>query len=107
MPIHINVYVNSKPIKAYHIGRLEGEAHDDSINTYVMFAGGVNENPRWDDGERFTHRYGDGIDVCIAKGIQALMSVECLEDHDFLRGKSHFIYCNNCGQRLQYDPDMP
>lgn len=68
MPIHIPISVNNKLIKTYHIGRLEGDVQPDSINTYVI----VQDDQLWHVGTKFTHRYGDGLDACIIKGIQAI-----------------------------------
>lgn len=68
MPIHIPIYVNEKLIKTYHIGRLEGNATPDSVNEYVI----NKDDEFWSAGTKFTHRYGDGIDICIIKGIQAI-----------------------------------
>jgi hypothetical protein len=70
MPIHIPIYVNDKLIKTYHIGRFEGFADPDSINKYII----AQDKETWGDGVEFTHRYGDGIDKCISKGLDAINS---------------------------------
>lgn len=71
MPIHISIKVNSTEIKDVVIGRLKGAADLESINTYLVYdkAYGV------ESGKRFTHTYGDGIDVCIAEGFKALSRI--------------------------------
>ena len=69
MPIHVPIYVNDKLIKTYHIGRLEGDTNPDSINTYLI----VEDDQLWQVGKKFTHRYGDSIETCISKGIDAMM----------------------------------
>ena len=69
MPIHIPIYVNDKLIKTYHIGRLEGDTNPDSINTYLI----VEDDQLWRVGKKFTHRYGDSIETCISKGIDAMI----------------------------------
>lgn len=71
MPIHIPIYVNEKLIKTYHIGRLEGDADPDSVNTYLI----KEDDQLWTVGIKFTHRYGDGIDTCIHKGLNAILDV--------------------------------
>ena len=70
MPIHIPIYVNDKLIKTYHIGRLEGDTNPDSINTYLI----IEDDQLWRVGKKFTHRYGDSIETCINKGIDAIMN---------------------------------
>lgn len=69
MPIHIPVYVNDRLIKTYHIGRVAGDTDPDSINEYLI----VEDDQLWQVGKKFTHRYGDGIDTCVIKGINAMM----------------------------------
>jgi hypothetical protein len=69
VPIHIPIYVNDRLIKTYHIGRLEGNTNPDSINKYLI----VEDDQLWQAGKEFTHRYGDGIDSCVIKGINAIM----------------------------------
>ena len=74
MPINIEVYVNQKYIKQYRIGRAEGTTEPDSINTYhiLEFEHGDTKTQKWSEGPQFQHRYGDGIDICIQKGLEAL-----------------------------------
>lgn len=69
MPIHVPIYVNDKLIKTYHIGRLEGDTNPDSINTYLI----IEDDQLWRVGKKFTHRYGDSIETCISKGIDAMI----------------------------------
>lgn len=73
MPIHIDVRVNDRPIKSLHIGRESGGTDADDLNTYVIMETAFGDIPlRWDYTTRFQHRYGDGVDVCIRKGLEAL-----------------------------------
>ena len=73
MPIHIDVRINERYVKSYHIGRAEGEALADSVNTYWIVEGDDKESfPLWEGDYAFQHRYGDGLDVCIQKGLEAL-----------------------------------
>jgi hypothetical protein len=69
MPIHIPIYVNDKIIKTYHIGRVSGDTNPESINTYLI----IEDDFPWEEGKMFTHRYGDSIDACVIKGINAIM----------------------------------
>jgi hypothetical protein len=69
MPIHVPIYVNDKLIKTYHIGRLKGDAEPDSINDYLI----IEDDQLWRVGKPFTHRYGDGVETCVIKGINAMM----------------------------------
>jgi len=74
MPIHLPIYINERLVKEYKIGRLIGDTNPESVNTYVIAA----ENQSWDEGIHFTHKYGDGLEVCIQKAMSAL-TVEELE----------------------------
>ncbi|NCV87290.1 MAG: hypothetical protein EBW14_15795 [Oxalobacteraceae bacterium] len=67
MPIHIPIYINDKLIKTYHIGRVAGDTNPDSINKYLI----VQDDQLWSVGREFEHRYGDGVEACIIKGINA------------------------------------
>ena len=71
MPIRVPIYINDRLIKTYYIGRLAGDANADSVNTYLIVEGN-DERIEWEDGVDFSHRYGDGLDVCVQKGFAAL-----------------------------------
>lgn len=68
MPIHIPIYINDKLIKTYHIGRVSGDTNPESINTYLV----VQDDELWGVGKKFTHKYGDGVEVCIAKALSVI-----------------------------------
>ena len=74
-PVHIDVYVNERPIHSWHIGRIMGGTGKDDINPYLIVRGPINERVDWSDDSsvEFMHRYGDGIDVCIQRGLQAAL----------------------------------
>jgi len=74
-PIHIDVYVNQRPIHSWHIGRIMGGTDPDDVNPYLIVKGPNNGNPDWNSetGVEFMHRYGDGIDTCIQRGICAIL----------------------------------
>lgn len=84
IPIYVDVSVNDLPIKSIAIGRVEGDALPDSVNRYAVMEISFGEQPiAWDLRTQFEHRYGDGVNVCIAKALAALESdtstfvVEC------------------------------
>lgn len=74
MPLHVLVYTNNQISKTFHIGRREGEGFNNSVNAYEVVID-RSEDPEsdvdWDAGTQFTHRYGDGRDICITRAIQA------------------------------------
>lgn len=77
MPLHIDIRVNDKLINQLHIGRTSGGTNEDDINSYLIVDG---EKPLrledwYIDGIPFTHRYGDGAEVCVMKGMQALYGI--------------------------------
>ena len=73
MPLHVDIRVNDLLINTLHIGRMSGGTRPDNINTYMIVEG---ERPQsvedWLDGVEYNHRYGDGAEVCVIKGLQAL-----------------------------------
>lgn len=69
MPIHIPVYINDRLIKTYHIGRVAGDVQPDSINDYLI----IEDDQLWQIGKKFTHKYGDGVETCIIKGLSAMI----------------------------------
>lgn len=81
MPLRIRIDINGHNIETYWIGRVEGKAFPDDINTYVIGLGTAEQAP-WDTSDwwgkgyedltQFTHRYGDGAAVCVRKGLEAM-----------------------------------
>lgn len=75
MPLHIDIKVNDTLIKQVHIGRVRGGTHPDDVNDYLVLDG--DRPTRWEDwhidGIPFQHRYGDGAEVCVMKGLEALV----------------------------------
>jgi hypothetical protein len=74
MPIHVDIRVNDTLINQIHIGRVRGGTDDNDINDYLVIDG---DKPTrledWHiDGIPFTHRYGDGAEICVAKAIDAM-----------------------------------
>lgn len=77
MPVRIRIDVNGRDQRTYWIGRVKGKAHPDSVNTYII-AGGIDTEYPWDgrdstlgDFPQFTHRYGDGLEICVQRGLEA------------------------------------
>ena len=73
MPLHIDIRVNHTLIQQFHIGRHRGGTNANDINEYLIVEG---DRPTrfedWSiDGVPFIHRYGDGAEVCVMKGIDA------------------------------------
>ena len=74
MPLHVDIKVNNQLINQLHIGRISGGTDPDDINDYLIVDG---DRPiRLEDwhinGTPFRHRYGDGAEICIMKGMEAL-----------------------------------
>lgn len=74
MPLHIDIRVNSNRISSIHIARLEGDTNPDSINSYVAVMGQqpLDYNEWVERGAPFNHRYGDGAEACLVRGLRAL-----------------------------------
>lgn len=94
MPIQVHIEVNGRPVKSIHISRESGGTSADDVNTYRVIKKDALEGSRfssrafaevpsyseWTDrGVSFIHRYGDGIETCVRKGLEAL------EAHDTAR----------------------
>jgi len=78
VPIHVDIKINDTLINTLHIGRFSGEGtKPDSVNTYLIVEG---DRPKslddWIKGKEYKHRYGDGAEVCVMKGIQALAAAQ-------------------------------
>jgi len=87
MPIQVYIEVNGRPVTTVHIGRIRGEAKADALNVYTAVAKESKvtalpdgrrytidypTNHEWDNGAVFEHRYGDGIESCVAKALDEL-----------------------------------
>lgn len=73
MPLHVDIKVNDTLINTIHIGRFKGGTRPDDINTYMVVEGKrPQEMSDWLKGAEYTHRYGDGAEICVARGIGAL-----------------------------------
>ena len=74
MPLHVDIRVNDSLLNTLHIGRFSGGTDPDDNNVYLIVDGKAPTNI--DDwvmrGTEFKHRYGDGAEVCVMKGIKAL-----------------------------------
>ena len=74
MPIHVDIKINNDVINQLHIGRISGGTEPDDINSYLIVDGKIpRSHSDWHvDGTPFTHRYGDGAEICVMKGMEAL-----------------------------------
>jgi hypothetical protein len=74
MPLHVDIRINETLINQIHIGRMRGGTLSDDINEYSVIEGP--KPTRFEDwhidGIPYTHRYGDGAEVCVIKALQAL-----------------------------------
>jgi hypothetical protein len=74
MPLYADIRINDTPIKTIAIGRSAGGTDPDDINTYIA----VEIDPDgaldwWDENHaKYIHRYGDGAEVCLLRGLKAL-----------------------------------
>jgi hypothetical protein len=105
MPVYVDVWVNDRAVKTYAIGRISGGTDADDMNVYaVMQLDKIDRPLGWDTSIQFEHRYGDGIDVCIRKGLAALdsrSSQTC--EHAHLSTVARLIDmgvpCPKCGEK--------
>jgi hypothetical protein len=74
MPLHVTIRLNRDHLTTLHVGRLSGGTRPDDINEYSAVYGPENETPDFfgPDAVTFTHRYGDGADICVLKALTAL-----------------------------------
>lgn len=73
MPLHVDIRVNEHLLNTIHIGRMSGGTRPDDINTYLVVEGDrPTDASDWFEGEEYTHRYGDGAEVCVIKALSAL-----------------------------------
>jgi hypothetical protein len=76
MPLHVDIRINDTLINQIHIARTKGGTRADDVNEYVVVDGP--KPTRYEDwlidGITFQHRYGDGAEICVMKGIQAMKS---------------------------------
>lgn len=75
MPLHIDIRINEHLISQVHIGRISGGTRPDDINTYrAVFGERPSKVEHWMAGAEYTHRYGDGAEICVQKAFNALFS---------------------------------
>lgn len=75
MPIHVDIRINDTLINQIHISRFRGTGTDpDDINEYLVVDGPKPTRLEdWMiDGIPFTHRYGDGAEICVMRGLRVL-----------------------------------
>jgi hypothetical protein len=74
MPIHVDIRINDQLLNQVHITRVRGNQKPDSFNDYLVIDGDYPTRMEdWlIDGVPFSHRYGDGAEICVMKGMEAL-----------------------------------
>lgn len=74
MPLHVDIRVNDSLLNTLHIGRFSGGTDPDDMNIYLIVEGKKPTN--LDDwvmrGIEFKHRYGDGAEICVMRGLRML-----------------------------------
>jgi hypothetical protein len=73
VPVRVKIDINGRVVSTIHIAREKGLPTPNSENTYRAII--KNESPSYNDlndGVMFTHRYGDGVEICVKKAIEAL-----------------------------------
>lgn len=75
MPLSVRIAVNDRPIETLHIGRSEGGTNPNDLNHYLVVRSEHKPTrDEWQEGTPFTHRYGDGVEACVARALAALAS---------------------------------
>ena len=74
MPIHVDIRINDENVRTVHIGREDDFSGNDGIHKYRITTGTINTRVDWwdPDSVTFEHKYSDGVEVCVAKGLEAL-----------------------------------
>lgn len=78
MPVQVEMRINGHLIDVLHIGRIEGEAKADSVNTYLAVVRKPGEQADWfaDDVVELEHRYGDLLQELVRKSFNAIYEKE-------------------------------
>jgi len=89
MPIHVDIKINERLINSLHIGRIRGGTEPEDINDYLVVEGDIPKSfSDWHaTGIPFTHRYGDGAEVCVMKAIKAIKDFD-----DYMTDEEFFAY---------------
>lgn len=74
MPLHVDIRINNRLLNQIHIARIKGGTRADDVNDYVVVDGPrPTRHEDWlIDGIPYTHRYGDGAEVCVVRALEAL-----------------------------------
>jgi hypothetical protein len=82
MPVQVEMRINGHIIDVLHIGRIEGEAKPESINTYWAVVRKPGEQPDWfaEDVVELEHRYGDMLQELVRKSLNAIKENEELNN---------------------------
>lgn len=98
MPLSVDIKINGRLIETVHIGRGESLKSENSVHNYVVtemtkrvlipehvayrythqdvWPAHWVDQPDWDLGVPFQHKYSDGSEVCVIKALEALRTVE-------------------------------
>ena len=74
MPIHVDIRINDENVRTVHIGREQDLVGKDEVHQYRITTGTVSTRADWwdPDSVTFEHKYSDGVEVCVARGLEAL-----------------------------------
>ena len=74
MPIHVDIRINDENVRTVHIGREQDLVGKDEVHQYRITTGTINTRADWWDLDSvtFEHKYSDGVEVCVRKGLEAL-----------------------------------
>lgn len=77
MPLNVWITRNGEKVRSIHVGNLAGERDPDNIGTWsAVLEKSTDQFPitreEWEDGIHFSHRYGDGYEVCVLRALEAL-----------------------------------
>lgn len=78
MAVQVEMRINGHIIDVLHIGRIEGEAKPDSINTYRAVVRKPGQQPDWfaPDTVELTHRYGDRLQELVRHSLNAIKDAD-------------------------------
>lgn len=84
MPIEVSIKVNEREVSVLQIARIAGgwDRKADKTHTYSVLqqAEAPQRDAEWDAGVTFTHRYGDGVEVCVQRALEAVVKLK--DSHD-------------------------
>lgn len=79
MPLSVDIRANGRHVSTVHIARLAGLSLDGSVGTYsaVLKTEPWQESrigdTEWAQGAVFEHTYGDGVEECVRRALNAVL----------------------------------